>query len=101
MIQKSWQKGDHGMYSKQITIQNKSGLHARPAADFVSQAGKFKSQIGIQRVGEESKADGKSIIMLLALGLAQGEEVILSADGEDEKEAVEALIELISSNFSE
>ena len=57
MIEKSWQKGDHGMYSKQLTIQNKSGLHARPAADVVSQAGKFKSQIGIQRVGVESKAD--------------------------------------------
>lgn len=96
MIQKSWQKGDHGMYSKQITIQNKSGLHARPAADFVSQAGKFKSQIAIQRVGEESKADGKSIIMLLALGLAQGEEVILSADGEDEKEAVETLAQVLA-----
>ena len=96
MIQKSWQKGDHGMYSKQITIQNKSGLHARPAADFVSQAGKFESRIGIQRVGEESKADGKSIIMLLALGLAQGEEVIPPADGEDEKEAVETLAQVLA-----
>ena len=47
------------MYAKQITIQSRSGLHARPAADFVSQAGKFKSQIGIQRAGEASRADGK------------------------------------------
>ncbi len=84
------------MYSKQITIQNKSELHARPATDFISQAGKFKSQIVIQRVGEESKADGKSIIMLLELGLAQGEEIILSADGEDEKKAVETLAEVLA-----
>ena len=84
------------MYSKQITIQNKSELHARPATDFISQAGKFKAQIVIQRVGEESKADGKSIIMLLELGLAQGEEIILSADGEDEKKAVETLAEVLA-----
>ena len=85
-----------GMYSKQITIQNRSGLHARPAADFVSQAGKFKAKIGVQRAGEDVVADGKSIIMLLAMGLAQGEGVILSADGEDEKEAVEALAEVLA-----
>ena len=84
------------MYANQITIQSKSGLHARPAADFVSQAGKFKSQIGIQRAGEASRADGKSIIMLLALCLAQGEEVILSADGEDEEEAVETLARILT-----
>lgn len=86
------------MYAKQITIQNKSGLHARPAADFVNQAGKFKSSIGVQRVGGGAVADGKSIIMLLALGLTQGEIVTLSADGEDEKEAVEALAQVMA-NF--
>lgn len=84
------------MYSKQVKIVNKTGLHARPASDFVSQAAKFKSKIELQRVGEEDKFNGKSIIMLLALGLAQGEEAVLSADGEDERDAVEALASLIA-----
>lgn len=84
------------MYSKQIKIQNKTGLHARPASEFVSQAGKFKSKIELQRVGEEDRFNGKSIIMLLSLGLAQGEEAVLYADGEDEKEAVETLAALIA-----
>ena len=85
------------MYSKQIKIQNKTGRHARPASEFVSQAGKFKSKIELQRVGEEDKYNAKSIIMLLSLGLAQGEEAVLYADGEDEKEAVETLADLIAS----
>ena len=84
------------MYSKQIKIQNKTGLHARPASEFVSQAGKFKSKIELQRVGEEDKYNAKSIIMLMSLGLAQGERAILSAEGEDEKEAVDALAELVA-----
>lgn len=84
------------MYSKQVVIKNRCGLHARPAADFVSRAGKFRAGITIQRVGEACGADGKSIIMLLALGLAQGEEVILSADGVDEKEAVETLAGILT-----
>lgn len=84
------------MYSKQIKIVNRTGLHARPASEFVSQAGKFKSKIELQRVGEEDRFNGKSIIMLLALGLAQGEEAVLYANGEDEQEAVETLAALVA-----
>ncbi len=84
------------MYSKEILIQNRTGLHARPASDFVALAGKFKSKIELCRVGEEDRFNGKSIVMLLALGLAQGQKAILSAEGPDEKEAVEALAELVA-----
>lgn len=84
------------MYSKRIKIVNRSGLHARPASEFVSVAGRFKSAIEIQRVGDEDRFNAKSIIMILSLGLAQGDEALLSASGEDEQEAVEALAALLA-----
>lgn len=61
------------MYNKEITVVNATGLHARPASDFVTLAGKFKSSIHIQRSDEERKYNGKSMVMLMTLGLAQGE----------------------------
>jgi phosphocarrier protein len=84
------------MYSKEITVVNATGLHARPASDFVTLAGKFKSKIQLQRTGEEKIYNGKSMVMLMTLGLAQGEAAILFAEGEDEKEAVDALADLVA-----
>lgn len=84
------------MYSKEIKVVNATGLHARPASDFVKLAGTFQSKIQLQRVGEEKKYNGKSMVILMTLGLAQGESAILSAEGEDEREAVEALAELVA-----
>lgn len=84
------------MYSKEITVINATGLHARPASDFVNLAGKFKSKIHIQRLGDEKKYNGKSIIMLMTLGLAQEEKALVCAEGEDEAEAVEALADLVA-----
>ncbi len=89
------------MYSKKTTIQNSAGLHARPASDFIGLASKFKSKIVIRKVDDEEEANAKSIVMLLALGLAQGEEVEVYAKGEDEVEAVDALVALIDSKFGE
>ena len=84
------------MYTKQISIQNRTGLHARPASDFVGLASRFSSKIELSRVGEEDKYNGKSIVMLLTLGLEKGEDAILSAEGADEREAVEALAEFVA-----
>lgn len=84
------------MYTKQISIQNRTGLHARPASDFVGLAGRFQSKIELSRVGEEDKYNAKSIVMLLTLGLEKGEDAILSAEGADEREAVEALAEFVA-----
>ena len=84
------------MYSKEITVVNATGLHARPASDFVTLAGKFKSSIYIQRSGEDRKYNGKSMVMLMTLGLAQGESATLYAEGADEKEAVDALAALVA-----
>jgi len=89
------------MFSKTVTVTNATGLHARPASDFIACASKFKSKITIKRVDEDDEANAKSIVMLLSLGLGQGTEVLLTAKGEDEVEAVDTLIELIDSKFGE
>lgn len=89
------------MYAKSTTIKNRTGLHARPAADFVAAAGKFQCRLTIRRTSEEESANAKSIIRLLALGLAHGEEIELTGAGDDEKEAVDSLIALIDSGFGE
>lgn len=89
------------MYKKTTTILNKSGLHARPASDFVKEAGKFGSKITIRRLDEDEEANAKSIVFLLSLGIGQGVEVELSAKGEDEQQAVDSLVALIESGFGE
>ena len=86
------------MYTKEVTIVNPSGLHARPASYFVAQAEEFDCEISIARPGEEP-VDAKSIVMLLTLGLCQGEKAILSAEGEGAQAAVGQLAELIASGF--
>lgn len=83
------------MIKQNVVVQNPSGLHARPGSDFVQRASRFKSKITLRRLNEEDVYNAKSIVMLLAMGLAQGEEAELTATGEDEKEAVESLVHLI------
>lgn len=89
------------MYKKTTTILNKSGLHARPASDFVKEAGKFSSKITIRRLDEDEEANAKSIVFLLSLGIGQGIEVEISAKGDDEQQAVDSLVTLIESGFGE
>ncbi len=89
------------MYSRTVTVQNRTGLHARPASDFIGCASKFQSKITIKRVTEEDEANAKSIVMLLSLGLGQGTEVEITARGEDEVAAVDALVALIETKFGE
>lgn len=88
------------MYSKTITVCNPTGLHARPAARFVTEAKRYTSEIMIQGPGPE-KVDAKSMALVLSLGLNMGTEVTLTASGEDEKEAVEKLAALIESGLDE
>jgi len=91
------------MYSAKATIINKTGLHARPASEFVKEAKKFTSKIKIANLStpEEEPVNAKSIVSILSLGMTQNTPVELSADGEDEKEAVDALTALIRSGFGE
>ena len=87
------------MYVKDVTVQNQVGLHARPATFFIQKANEFKSSIWVEK--DERRVNAKSLLGVLSLGIGKGTAINLIADGPDEKEAVEALIELISSNFSE
>ncbi|MBR0596487.1 HPr family phosphocarrier protein [Sinanaerobacter chloroacetimidivorans] len=87
------------MISEVITIMNDTGLHARPAAVFVSTAAKFKSEIMLQK--GEKQVNAKSILAVLSLGISKGTDIIISAQGPDEEEAVGALVELTRSNFNE
>lgn len=87
------------MISKDISIINETGIHARPAAVFVNLATKFKSQIYVRKDGK--KANAKSILHIMSLGIDKGSSITISADGEDESEAVARLIELVESKFGE
>lgn len=91
------------MYSRITAVKNPTGLHARPAAEVVATAKKYKSQVKIRIVSDENKApvNAKSIIMLLSLGACQGSQVEIIAEGEDEKDAVDAVISLIDGGFGE
>ena len=82
-----------------IIIQNKAGLHARPAAVFVQTASKFKSAISLEIEGR--KVDAKSIMGVMSLGAGQGRQLVLKAEGEDAEEALKTLAELINSKFGE
>lgn len=87
------------MYIKEAVVNNQVGLHARPATFFIQKANEFKSSIWVEK--DERRVNAKSLLGVLSLGIVKGTAINLIADGADEKEAVEALIELISSNFSE
>ncbi len=79
------------------TIQNKYGFHVRPSTQFMQKAREYASDITVEVNG--LKADGKSIMQLMALGAMQGAEVHISAKGEDAETAVAALASLIQNRF--
>lgn len=87
------------MISHNITIKNASGLHARPAVNFVSNAKQFQSDI---RVGVGDRTlNGKSIVSVLSAGITANSEITLNIDGADEQAALAALIEAIESGLGE
>lgn len=89
------------MYCKETTVKNATGLHARPASEFVAAAKKFRSKIRVKRPEEADAVNAKSIVVLLTRGFSKGDIVQVIAEGEDEQEAVEALIALIDGGFGE
>lgn len=91
------------MKTAQTIVKNASGLHARPASDFVGKAKTFQSTVTIRNPDHPAQAavNAKSIIRLLSLGIVRGTRVEISADGPDEQEAVDALVLLIDSGFGE
>ena len=87
------------MLSKEVQICNKKGLHARAASKLVQVAAKFSSKIQLLRDGQMS--DAKSILGVLVLAAHQGSLLTITAEGEDEGQAIEALSDLINRKFDE
>jgi len=85
--------------SREFVISNKLGLHARPAAMFVKMASRFPCEIWVDKDGEQ--VNGKSIMGLMMLAAASGAKLIVSAEGPEAVEALEAIGTLIASGFLE
>ena len=85
--------------TKQFTVINKLGIHARPATLFVKVAGKFACDISVEKDGET--INGKSIMGLMMLAAAQGSQLLITAEGRDAEAALKALEELFQQKFNE
>ncbi|CZT57372.1 HPr-like protein Crh [Eubacteriaceae bacterium CHKCI005] len=87
------------MYVKDVTVQNQVGLHARPATFFIQKANEFKSSIWVEK--EERRVNAKSLLGVLSLGIIGGTSIRIIADGSDEQQAVDGLVELVEAGFAE
>ena len=87
------------MISRDIVINNASGLHARPATFFIQKANSFPCSIWIEK--DDRKVNAKSLLGVLSMGIAKGMSVTLVADGQGEEDAIEGLVALINSGFEE
>ena len=87
------------MYVKEVTVENQVGLHARPATFFIQKANEYKSSIWDEK--EERRVNAKSLLGVLSLGIVGGTTIRIIADGTDEQAAVDGLVKLVNSGFSE
>lgn len=83
-----------------LTIRNKVGLHARPAALFVQQANRFKCNIRVSNTGG-GEVNGKSVIGVMRLVRNCGAVITIRAEGEEEEEAIASILALFDNNFGE
>jgi phosphocarrier protein len=84
---------------KDVPVLNQIGLHARPATFFIQKANEFKSSIWVEK--EERRVNAKSLLGVLSLGIVGGTSIRIIADGTDEQTAVDALVKLVETGFSE
>ncbi len=87
------------MVQKVVQVKNKLGLHARPALLFVNIATKFEADVYLGR--ENHEVNGKSIMGVMMLAAEMGSKLTITVKGQDEKEAIKALIDLIDNKFNE
>lgn len=87
------------MVIKDVVIKNETGLQSKSAAVFIQKASSYKASIWIEKA--ERKANAKSLLGLLSLGIGNGSRVSIIAEGEDEVKAVEELEEFLTSNIEE
>ena len=85
--------------SKDLTIENRNGLHARPAALFVKTSSRFRSEVWVEKDGE--KVNGKSIMGLMMLAAGKGSVLRITAEGDDAPLVMQELEHLISTRFGE
>ena len=85
--------------TRDVVVQNKLGLHARPASMFVKLATRFECEIFVEKEGEE--VNGKSIMGLMMLAAASGTTLTIRAEGGDAGQAVDELEQLVQRNFEE
>ncbi|MGI5908452.1 MAG: HPr family phosphocarrier protein [Christensenellales bacterium] len=87
------------MVSEQVKIINPTGLHARPASVFVKAANGFRSDVAV--ISGDKRINAKSIVKVMSTALKQGTDIVIEASGEDEAEAVRALVDLVKGGFGE
>ena len=87
------------MFVKDVVVQNQVGLHARPATFFIQKANEFKSSIWVEK--EERRVNAKSLLGVLSPGILGGTAIRIIADGSDEGTAVDELVRLVESVFTE
>lgn len=87
------------MFVKEVAVENQVGLHARPATFFIQKANEYKSSIWVEK--EERRVNAKSLLGVLSLGIVGGTNIRIIADGSDEEQAVEGLVKLVISGFTE
>ena len=85
------------MITRNITIKNTVGLHARPATFFIQKANSYKCSIWVEK--DDRRVNAKSLLGVLSMGIVQGMTVTLIADGADEAEAINGLEALVDSEF--
>ena len=87
------------MTSEDVTVVNQLGMHARAAAKFVHLATRYTARVKVAR--DQREIDGKSIMGILLLAAARGSTITISAEGQDERAAVHALVALVQSGFGD
>jgi phosphocarrier protein len=87
------------MVEREVVIKNRAGIHARPAALLVQTANKFSSNISF--INGSDRVNGKSIMGIITLGASYNTTIKIEADGDDEEEAVKALVTLFENRFEE
>ena len=87
------------MITRDVTIQNNVGLHARPATFFIQKANSYKCSIWVEK--DDCRVNAKSLLGILSLGISKGTDITIIADGNDEADAVEGLTALVDSKFAE
>lgn len=88
-----------GQVERTVTVSNRQGLHARPAAEFVKLASTFESEISVEK--DELEVNGKSIMGVMMLAAEPGATLAIRAEGEDSGQAVDALVGLVKDGFGE